>query len=84
MLLLEGMESLALLFPLLYRQLQFVLGCLGDILFVCLQLVLACNLVVQVLSPRHEISNATNNNFCQFSVNRPSVGVNVISSRGDR
>ena len=39
---------------------------------------------MQVFSPRHEVSGATDNNFCQFVVKRPGVGVDVISSRGDR
>ena len=46
MLLLEGLESLDLLGPLLNIQLQFDLGGLGDILNVSIQLVVACNIVV--------------------------------------
>ena len=54
------------------------------LLLVCFQLLLTCYLVMQVLLPRHEVSGAMDNNFCQFVVKRPGVGVEVISSRGDR
>ena len=34
--------------------------------------------------PRHEVSGATDNNFCQFIVKPHGVGVDVVASRGDR
>ena len=59
MLLLEGLESLALLYPLFNRQLQFDLGGLGDVLSVLFQLLLTCNHIMKILAPRHEVGSAT-------------------------
>ena len=63
----EVLESLALLLPLFNRQLQFDLGGLGDVFVVWFEIVLTCNIVMNILAPRHEVSDATDNSFSSLS-----------------
>ena len=39
---------------------------------------------MKILSPRYEVSGATDNYLCRFIVKRHGVGVDVVSSRVDR
>ena len=84
MLLLEGLESLALLCSIFNSYIQFDLGGLGDVFILGFQFLLTINLVVYILTPRHELSRAMEKLFCQFILKPHGVEVDVFVSRGDR
>ena len=84
MLLLEGLESLALLCSLFNIQLQFDLGRLRDVFIVRFQFMLTRNLIVKIVTSRHEISGAKDSIFCQFIVKRHGMGIDVVASCCDR
>ena len=83
MILLEGLESLALLCYLFNSHPQFDLGGLGDVFIFGFHFMLTRNLVLYILMPRHEISGTMDNSFCQFIAKRHGMGVDVVTSCGD-
>ena len=83
MLLKERLESLAPLSSFFDIQLQFYMGRLGNVLIVGLQFLLTRNLIMYILTPRHEICGATDNNVLQFIMKRHGVKVDVVSSHGN-